>query len=236
MMPTPSIRTNLKTTIIMPNWCCTNWTLRGTTEEIHKLADIFNSLPGREDVMPNGFGKFWLGNLAVALGYNYEEMENRGENMRGHLDSDDGACACLFLGQPSDDRFKPTDTADGLSLLSFSTQSAWGMPDWLTEHFDNSGLEVGYKATDEFGNFHVHRNHDLMPYVYELECVDTDFFEYKKGQEEELVKKIEEATGLSFDHDKVKRGDFGEVLSAIIDYNDEHEDHEVYLCVYQDED
>lgn len=219
----------------MPNWCCTNWTLRGTTEEIHKLADIFNSLPDREDVMPSDYGKFWLGNLAVALGYDYDKMEERGANMRGHLDSDDGACACLFLGKPSDERFKPSDTADGLSILSFSTQSAWGMPDWLTEHFDNSGLEVGYKATDEFGNFRIHRNHELMPYVYELEGMDIEWKEFKKGQEEELLKRIEKATGLSFDHAKILKEGFGEVLDAIYDYNNKNEGHEVYLSVYEDE-
>ena len=60
----------------MPNWCATNWKVRGKAADIQNLADVFNSLKDRENVMPNGFGKNWLGNLAVALGYDYEFHPN----------------------------------------------------------------------------------------------------------------------------------------------------------------
>lgn len=62
----------------MPNWCATNYAVTGHKTELQQFADLVNSLPSREDVKENGFGKFWLGNLAVHLGGDWKKGHFRG--------------------------------------------------------------------------------------------------------------------------------------------------------------
>ena len=221
----------------MPNWCATNWTVRGKAGDIQKLADIFNSLKEREDVRPNGFGKQWLGNLAAALGYDFDKLDEAGANMRGTIDSNGSACACLILGQPDSKPFRTeTDASGELSTLRFTTQSAWGMPDWFTDHLDALGVEYGYKATDEFGNFHVCHNPDLIGAIYELEDIGRDIWEeYRRGEEDRVLARIQSSTGIEYPRERLDKEGWEPLLEMLAEYNEDHEDEEVYLHPYIEE-
>lgn len=139
----------------MPNWCATNYALTGDQAELREFCDMVNSLPSREDVHKNGFGKYWLGNLVALLGADWEKV-----SCRGAINPDGDACAC-FCG--------PSGSGEGQSLVidddgavRFSTETAWDrsrdFEDLVTERFPS--LTFSYRSTDEFGNFHV--IHDPM--------------------------------------------------------------------------
>lgn len=145
----------------MPNWCATNYAVTGEKNELQQFADLVNSLPSREDVHPNDFGIFWLGNLAALLGTNWNNPD-----FRGVINPDPEAEAYLFgpsVDEKNPEQLQVVPTPDGKSfMIRFSTQTAWDRPysleDLLVEKYPS--MEIFYKSTDEFGNFHV--IHDPM--------------------------------------------------------------------------
>lgn len=75
----------------MPNWCTTNYAVTGKETELKKFTDIVNSLPSRENVKENDFGKYWLGNLVHHLGGDIKKV-----SCRGVLNPDFEAQSSLF--------------------------------------------------------------------------------------------------------------------------------------------
>ena len=181
----------------MPNWCVTNWAIRGPKEKIDTFVNLVNDLPNREDVAENGVGKYWLANLAVALGCDLEQLRDKGANLRGTIEEDDGLTASLaFPGKDADEEHDKVEshflTESDLYICYFSTVSAWGMPDWLVDWFKEHDYEYGYKTTDEFRNFNALHNLDLFPYIYE--AVGEDICdEFKLGQEREIGELLQKA-------------------------------------------
>lgn len=150
----------------MSNWCATNFLLRGPEEDIKRFCDTVNSCFTKPDVKPNGFGKLWLGNLCVAFGYEYDECNG---GLRGLLDPNPDSAACFFGPDPDNHRLEPEKNEDGTIQVRFSTQTAWGPSDWFMTMLDEKfpACEYGWKATDEFGNFHYIHNRRLLdePYI-----------------------------------------------------------------------
>ena len=92
----------------MPNWAYTNYVVKGSTEEVAALHKIIHDLEAREEsLLPNGFGKLWLGNLVSILGGDWEKIYCRGQIL--------------------DYTFKD-------ELLRLNVESAWGEMD-ETRHF-----------------------------------------------------------------------------------------------------
>lgn len=92
----------------MPNWAFTQYKIRGREDEVTALHQTIKDLEQREDsLLPNGFGKLWLGNLVHTLGGDWEKIYCRGEILNYSLDN---------------------------GILTMNTETAWGeMSD--TRHF-----------------------------------------------------------------------------------------------------
>lgn len=64
----------------MPNWAYTSYKIKGSEEEIAALHKTIQDLEQREEsLLPNGFGKLWLGNLVHALGGDWNDIYCRGQ-------------------------------------------------------------------------------------------------------------------------------------------------------------
>ena len=84
----------------MPNWCFTEYVVKGDEKDIKSLKEIFDSTLEAEQVAPNDFGPRWLGNLVHKFGKNWETTPCRGT-------------------------FGNEEIHDG-NMLAFNTTTAWG--------------------------------------------------------------------------------------------------------------
>ena len=63
----------------MPNWAYTSYKIKGSESEVAALHKTIQNLADMdESLLPNGFGKLWLGNLVRALGGDWEKTYCRG--------------------------------------------------------------------------------------------------------------------------------------------------------------
>ena len=63
----------------MPNWAYTQYKIKGSESEVAALHKTIQNLADMdESLLPNGFGKLWLGNLVHALGGDWEKTYCRG--------------------------------------------------------------------------------------------------------------------------------------------------------------
>lgn len=64
----------------MPNWCDTSYKCVGDSKEIRELNSVLKYLENcNTSILPNGFGKMWLGNLIYKLDGDWEALKCRGE-------------------------------------------------------------------------------------------------------------------------------------------------------------
>ena len=85
----------------MPNWAYTIYIVWGDKEELARLYQLIKDLDNRaESLLPNGFGKLWMGNLVHVLGGDWEKVYCRGKILDYDM------------------------TEDG--VLRFDVESAWG--------------------------------------------------------------------------------------------------------------
>lgn len=108
----------------MANWAFTQYKIRGREDEVTALHQTIKDLEQREEsLLPNGFGKLWLGNLVHTLGGDWEKIYCRGEILNYSLDN---------------------------GILTMNTETAWGeMSD--TRHFVMSKfptLEVFFQTEE----------------------------------------------------------------------------------------
>ena len=218
----------------MPNWCATNWALIGPEKEVGGFVNTVNGLRGRESVAPNGFGPLWLGNLGAAYGLSYCD---RTFNMRGTVDPDPWAEATL-AGPDSntEDPFEMFPVGDGVFCVRFSTVSAWGVPMWLfaVVHKRYPSCRLEYRATDEFGNFHV-RSKGWKWDVYEVGGTAFDCYEsYDEGDEASFLEHLNRA-GFCFEKDSLPRLAGGEdvVCGAVGEYNKKNRGNDICLSVFK---
>ena len=84
----------------MPNWAYTQYKIKGSEDEVAALHKTIQNLADMdESLLPNGFGKLWLGNLVHALGGDWEKIYCRGQ--------------ILDYGYEN-------------GILTFNTETAWG--------------------------------------------------------------------------------------------------------------
>lgn len=63
----------------MPNWAYTQYKIKGSEDKVAALHKTIQNLADMdESLLPNGFGKLWLGNLVHALGGDWEKTYCRG--------------------------------------------------------------------------------------------------------------------------------------------------------------
>ncbi len=64
----------------MPNWCTTTYKCVGDLKEVKSLYKVLKYIDEcKSSIVGNDFGKWWLGNLVVKLGGDWENYPCRGE-------------------------------------------------------------------------------------------------------------------------------------------------------------
>lgn len=212
----------------MPNWCVQNSVLKGPKEDITRFCNLVNSLHDNPQNKPNGFGDLWLGNLFIAMGGKPEDM-NIICGLRGNIDPDGDTMAALFHPEPDKALLAPEECDDGDSAVRFSVTTAWEPSEWFNnmigEQFPD--CEYGWKATDEFGNFHIGHNLyllDIKRYVIDWEDVLT----YDDGEEDAVAAALNDILDECVEENKVDPLTATDILSPgeklydrIRKYNDE---------------
>ena len=180
----------------MPNWACNHIVASGDLEQLRALAQTLNTMPNYS----NGFGRYWMGNLAAALlGVDADGLDRyRGMHLRGTLDPDFYAQACL-CGSYVDQKREFEVDEDG--RMRFSTTSAWDrsedLENLILEKFP--GITLAWSCTDEFGNFHTTHNPERLP---DLDVIAFNGCQYSRNDLMELKRDLkEECPGLGFDED-----------------------------------
>ena len=170
----------------MPNWCVCNLAVRGEQKELKAFTDLLNSLPERTAPSENDFGPFWMGTLADALGGDW-----RTGPFRGVVCPDPQVSACWTCTEPEIVPFEICP--DG--ILRMSTCSAWSIPygffDLIKSKYPS--LEFFFKATDEFGNFHVVDDPDCLVDDVRFELGGLDCYRtYKEDKKAAFIKDLQE--------------------------------------------
>ena len=180
----------------MPNWACNHIVASGDLEQLRALAQTLNTMLNYS----NGFGRYWMGNLAAALlGVDADGLDRyRGMHLRGTLDPDFYAQACL-CGPYVDQKREFEVDEDG--RMRFSTTSAWDrseeLENLILEKFP--GITLAWSCTDEFGNFHVTHNPERIP---DLDVIAFNGCQYSRNDLMELKRDLkEECPGLGFNED-----------------------------------
>ena len=180
----------------MPNWACNHIVASGDLEQLRALAQTLNTMPNYS----NGFGRYWMGNLAAALlGVDADGLDRyRGMHLRGTLDPDFYAQACL-CGPYVDQKREFEVDEDG--RMRFSTTSAWDrsedLENLILEKFP--GISLAWSCTDEFGNFHTTHNPERIP---DLDVIAFNGCQYSRNDLMELKRDLKEnCPGLRFDED-----------------------------------
>ena len=180
----------------MPNWACNHIVASGDLEQLRALAQTLNTMPNYS----NGFGRYWMGNLAAALlGVDADGLDRyRGMHLRGTLDPDFYAQACL-CGPYVDQKREFEVDEDG--RMRFSTTSAWDrsedLENLILEKFPRSTL--AWSCTDEFGNFHTTHNPERIP---DLDVIAFNGCQYSRNDLMELKRDLKEnCPGLGFNED-----------------------------------
>lgn len=155
----------------MPNWCFTNYIITGDETEISDLFEKLSSLPDREDVKENGFGKFWLGNVVGLFGGNWETI-----NCRGSMSNLE--------------RQSPTE-------IQFDTETAWGdMPEVWDFVFKSYKTLKYYYYAEESGNCYYQTNDAEGKYFPDRFVVDQwDGERQQHDSEEEALNDVSELIG-----------------------------------------
>ena len=180
----------------MPNWACNHLVASGDQKQLRALAETLNTMPN----LKNGFGRYWMGNLAAALlGVDADGLDRyRGMHLRGTLDPDFYAQACL-CGPYVDQKREFEVDEDG--RMRFSTTSAWDrsedLENLILEKFP--GITLAWSCTDEFGNFHVTHNPERIP---DLDVIAFNGCQYSRNDLMELKRDLKEnCPGLGFNED-----------------------------------
>ena len=180
----------------MPNWACNHIVASGDQEQLRALTQTLNTMPNYS----NGFGRYWMGNLAAALlGVDADCLDRyRGMHLRGTLDPDFYAQACL-CGPYVDQKREFEVDEDG--RMRFSTTSAWDrsedLENLILEKFP--GITLAWSCTDEFGNFHVTHNPERIP---DLDVIAFNGCQYSRNDLMELKRDLKEnCPGLGFNED-----------------------------------
>ncbi len=161
----------------MPNWASTSYAFKGADDKQAKdLYEKIDSLSKMtEPLVPNGFGKLWMGCLVNLLGGDWNKVYCRGEIIDYNLNGD---------------------------LLSIDCETAWDeMPEF--RHFVEQqypGSKIYYQV-EECGNCVYATNDTDGEFFKDRYCLDSyDGLEYFETIEE-AAKYIGERIGKELKHD-----------------------------------
>lgn len=138
----------------MPNWCTTSYVISGPKNDVRSLYDRMKRLQNRkESLLPNGFGKTWLGNLVSRLGVDWHTVDCRGDwsnlRMKGgdlHFDTQTAWSRCEDVETVIRDKYPDleiTFLSEELGNGIFETNDATGeiFPDRVIIDTEDEGTE-----------------------------------------------------------------------------------------------
>ena len=139
----------------MPNWCYTSYKISGSRKAVKDLHERIMKLDrGEGEMLENGYGNLWLGNLVNDLGGDWNKIYCRGRILPDYITYD-----------------------KDLVLLEFETETAWAA---MTETFDfikayyekqNEEICISYRE-EECGNC-IYCIHNEGEFTFNEEyCVD----------------------------------------------------------------
>ena len=191
----------------MPNWCLSSYVVTGDEKEVCDLYEKMHSLEEREEsLVKNDFGKTWLGNLVTLLGGDRNTIYCRGAWLDLQKDEDNGA-------------------------LRFDTETAWCDADetiaFLQEKYPNLEFYfiaeepgMGYYATNDTAGEYFPQRYTVLPHD------SSEEYQYEEGEEQAFFDEITNLTGC-------KVNSFEEVEKAVHEYNEQHEDEEIYVKIFR---
>lgn len=185
----------------MPNWCTTRITFEGPQEVIGELH--FNiDKKWAVDVVENGFGNYWLGNMIGNAGLNWQEIRCRGS-----------------IIEINDIELKD----DGLACFEIVTETAWSpMVEMWYKIFEKLGIDSisVYYSAEEVG-LGVYETNDLDgryytdKYYLEYSINDESLIEYYDC-DRDVLNVLNEILNTDFDCEKTNIDDkFIETCSKI---------------------
>lgn len=145
----------------MANLCFTTMYIKGNPDEIKNLHDNISAAISEERVK-NDYGKTWIGNLVVYMGYDWNEINCRGtieylglsdDNTRLNIETCTAWSPCMDIFYKTMEKYAPSCE---LYLIGDVSEDGWFFTN-DPEMEDRYYLEV-------FGN-------DLPPYFYNMEGV-----------------------------------------------------------------
>ena len=155
----------------MPNWCYTQYAIKGPRKDVKALYGKMKNLQERKaPLVPNGFGKTWLGCLVKRLGKDPQSVYCRGDWKDLELQED--------------------------GTLWFSTEHAWSRPseveELIQEVYPNLSI---YFMEEELGIGIFQTNDMYHEYFKETIILDDEVDGMEYMTEEELLKKLSELRG-----------------------------------------
>lgn len=133
----------------MPNWCFTNYAIYGDEKPLRSLYNKMKRLEKRkESLLPNGFGKNWLGNLVKRLGGNPGIVSCRGDWTNLKFDHEDGFPVLHLDTQTAWSRCKVVEQL----ILSWCKDKYGDTPSifFISEELGNGIFETNDKKGDVF--------------------------------------------------------------------------------------
>ena len=155
----------------MPNWSYTNYAVIGEKKEVKALYRKMKRLGDRpEPLLPNGFGKTWLGCLVKSLGTDPQKVYCRGQWSNLSL-SEEGR-------------------------LTFDVEHAWSRPDEVEELIRKKYPSLSIYFLEEELGMNIFQTNDLSgEYFKETVIIDDE----KEGMEyftpEKALEKLSELKG-----------------------------------------
>ena len=156
----------------MPNWSYTNYAVTGDRKEVESLYGKMKRLEERsEPLLPNGFGKTWLGCLVKRLGKNPQQVYCRGMWQNASL-SDDGT-------------------------LTFDVEHAWSRPDevedLIRERYPSLSI---FFLEEELGMGIFQTNDAYKEHFAETVILDDEQEGMEYCTESEALERISELKGV----------------------------------------
>lgn len=140
----------------MPNWCDTTYKCVGLPKEVGELNAILERMNKREKpVIPNGFGKLWLGELVTELGFDYEKYRCRGEITDYNYDGGDTITICQYTAWYEQEGVRHAIEERFPSVKVFYLEEepgceVYGTNDSLGEHFTDNFVFQDDDETEYF--------------------------------------------------------------------------------------
>jgi len=155
----------------MPNWCTTSYALTGEQKEVRSLYNKMKRLQERKTpLLPNGFGKTWLGCLVKSLGRNPEKVCCRGQWSNLRL-SEEG-------------------------VLTFDTEHAWSRPADVELIIEKAYPSLSiYFLEEELGMDIFQTNDEAGEYFKQQIIIDEESEGTEYYTEEEAFKHLSELAG-----------------------------------------